>query len=854
MKKLSDKSGDTVARYDTNQVTQLFPKVYLLVKNTINQLNNDFELVANSVQLFLTCYQLREIALNNKNNNKRHDMTVDLRERHEQMITLLGECLKQKCSKSIIINYGIDINHLQTDKWHQTHLEETKRKQSNKFDNMNRNRNRHSNDKAIHFFENECIDLDGEDDFEDMRSTQRQTPKLFKNFIGNIATNIAYMFGRSQEKAQEFENTEPNVTIETNEEALLFSYLLNVQTPPFKSHSSRYESNENYESQIMQFLNSRLSKATFYELIMVRSLFKFDSVRTNRKNILPDQFNKILMEKLSQNEDTNIEILCKCLEKNEPLLQFFINALLNDKINDHRCLEFVLETGTFTLILEQSLLARKRNKANPLDKSMEARFSKCLELFNHSLENIVRGDESLYVIKLFYENATIFSHLFEILQRENLIDKKKDVNSYRALFLFRMREVTAYEKYKVSMKAFLQFCSHFKQINIKVYEKKLEELTPIKEEELKLSKVCKCIEVNQMNKYNNVDLYSSEIICFADIKTKEIKVINEIISLDRLKCILFDYYFNETCNEVLQSKTAGTPKEILVHTALFNVYPATLAKWKAFAEIIENGSIKLMKIDELLSKFFANNFNKLYDEFYYICSMHKIVNMREQMDRVDRYNRFKSSVDLAKSIEEIRKSLKMTKNFNEIKDLLNIKSEEFKDWTILKMDSKVETTIQILNRMSSSERQDNEKLKCLKAFVDSVELVQWLRTNIKDIKELKYFVEIVSTTKPSDIQNQNSNRALLPKTLKEAGIAFAPLIFDLKTDDGFEKFMGLCQTVWSHLENDKKISQKLIALKDEIPVLEAIRVKKSNVELSAINQAKQFNEIGIYQIGFSKKK
>jgi E3 ubiquitin-protein ligase RNF213 len=831
-------------RIDSNLISQSFPKVINLLKKTILQLNNDFENVVNVIQLFLTYFHMKEMSISVKNNHKRHDMIGDLRDKYDQVIYTISECLKQKCNKSIIVNYGIDTSNLEKteSKWHQQMLEDVKRKQLNRHDQMN---GRKKFENSISYFDNDRIDFDL-DDFEnfdhDIRLQQRYSKKhMFLNGLN-----------RNNSKSQELENNEPNHFIETNEEYKLYMLLLSVKTST-KAHSSTRHEIESYENQILNILNSRLNKSSFYELVLVRSLFNFD-VTKSKKNEVLEHFNKVIIEKLTMHEEINIEILCKCLDKNEKLLQYFINQLIKDKLHkENISLMYILEKSTFFLIYEQNLISKKSGKALPLDKNQEKIFNNHIASLVNTLENIAKGEETLFNIKLFKDNSENFMKLIELIQKENLYEnlpliRNRD-KTFEKLFKYRMKEVDTYEDYKTSLKAFLQFCSHFKQINIKSYEKQLEDLSPVKKEVLKLSQVCKCISTQAIAKSADLNQYFPDIYCFGDIKHKEIIIINQIINLDRLKCILFDFYFAESCNDNL--KTANNLKEISLQVALTDIYQSTLTKWKQMAKVVENGTIKLQKIEELLSKHFSNNFKKLYDEFFYMCHYHKISNHEEQMSRIDRYNRFRSSVDLAKSIEEIRKSLKLKKNFNEIKDLLNIKSEEFKDWTINKMDNKVEITIQTLSKMSTTERNNNEKLECLKAFVNSVELVEWLRTNIKDIKELKYFVEIVSTTKPSDIHNQNSNRALLPKTLKEAGIAFAPLIFDLKVDDGFDKFMSLCQTVWSHLENDKKISQKLMALKDEIPVLESIRVKKSNVELSAINQAKQFNEKGVYKIGFT---
>ena len=205
--------------------------------------------------------------------------------------------------------------------------------------------------------------------------------------------------------------------------------------------------------------------------------------------------------------------------------------------------------------------------------------------------------------------------------------------------------------------------------------------------------------------------------------------------------------------------------------------------------------------------------------------------LNERMIQIERYYKFRSITEAAESIEKIRKALQLKNPFKELHILLNVKTEQFTDWTILRMDDEVERTIQILKKMDSP-----QKLECLTSFVKSMDFVKWLRSNTKNLKEMKFFVDLAS------IGEKSTSTDLLAKILKEAGTAFAPLIFDLNVNTNFTEFMKQCDTVWSHLDTDKNICEKLLYFeKDKIEILENIRQQSGNVEMSSINKAKQFN-------------
>jgi hypothetical protein len=59
------------------------------------------------------------------------------------------------------------------------------------------------------------------------------------------------------------------------------------------------------------------------------------------------------------------------------------------------------------------------------------------------------------------------------------------------------------------------------------------------------------------------------------------------------------------------------------------------------------------------------------------------------------------------------------------------------------------------------------------------------------------------------VKNFWSNCDLLARALKDAGSAFAPLIYDFHLKEKFNKFVSRCGKVGHFLEEDLLVSQKL---------------------------------------------
>lgn len=196
---------------------------------------------------------------------------------------------------------------------------------------------------------------------------------------------------------------------------------------------------------------------------------------------------------------------------------------------------------------------------------------------------------------------------------------------------------------------------------------------------------------------------------------------------------------------------------------------------------------------------------------------------------------FKSSHETAKTIEDIRTKLNLEQKFTQLNDLLAISSDIYMEWTLLKMDTELAKIVKVLDNINSL-----DKLACLKSYVESIELVDWLRQNTKDINELKVLVDLIS-------ESESGKDATLAKTLLDACKAYNKLIYDFQVNDGFFRFIELAEIVCSFLSSDKNIASKLKYVSDKVPMLDKVQKSQGNV-MSSLKKAKRINDFGVYKI------
>ena len=85
----------------------------------------------------------------------------------------------------------------------------------------------------------------------------------------------------------------------------------------------------------------------------------------------------------------------------------------------------------------------------------------------------------------------------------------------------------------------------------------------------------------------------------------------------------------------------------------------------------------------------------------------------------------------------------------------------------------------------------------------------------------------------------------------QAGInGYAPLLLetDWSAETSFEVLLEACDKVIANLQNDKKLSHKLIDSNNYLEWIKAIKDRHGSVEESSMTNVTQINESGVYTV------
>lgn len=582
------------------------------------------------------------------------------------------------------------------------------------------------------------------------------------------------------------------------------------------------------------------------ELVQFRMLFDFRKYESFAEK-LEHQLNNLIIERLIQCKDhSNLTELCDCLKSkaNQQLLDHYINAMLvqlwpKSNVDVYSQLRFALQWAPFVPLCKINDLHRMSDRSLPLnpDTQWSKKYTILLDAFKTTVMNIVNACETLDLVKLVSSHQPSTCSLIAYTKLDLTSTK------FKQLIRVRMKEIERFEAYRSNLSRFRKFVAKFSSLFKRfaqtwVLLDQLDAMDHV-DAKLKLNEICKCHLSLERLDDGIAKAYEPEVVYFNPINNEFMATIETILSIDAKYSVLFDDLFKRWTLDLADKHTG-------LGAYLKDIWKHSESDLRMLVTQIDTGSIRLTFLDTILHERFKGEFETMKNELAYLMGYFHTPNAIRRNEQLTLYDKFKSCHRVAVQINEIRVRLMLKDKFAELTNVLTYQTKEFDQWTLERMDDTIEQTVNILNEVAH----DRAKIDCLMAFTESLEIVTWLRGNTKNLVELNHLVELVSMSSSSYNESVSSlNRTLFAKTLRDAGTAYASLIYELNVEQtGFFTFMQLCKTVCMFLQTDAQIAEKLRRLCDKVQLLDEIKRMRGHVELESLKEAKLINKLGLYRI------
>ena len=202
--------------------------------------------------------------------------------------------------------------------------------------------------------------------------------------------------------------------------------------------------------------------------------------------------------------------------------------------------------------------------------------------------------------------------------------------------------------------------------------------------------------------------------------------------------------------------------------------------------------------------------------------------------KVNLYFRLQQCSLAAKLIIELKNRLLITSNFGILEKLQNI-SSTYKDKQLMNIIDK--RNVAELRNLSKS------NLDVIQAIIDRIDFIMWIRSNLKDLNELKTFVDISLTTcggNPVDVDRITC--------LSSVCTNFAPIIFQIDENTSYETLIARCRQVMESVERNKELTKLLRQVGENVTFWEEMKRSHGSVEETTLMQLASIMKSGQFDV------
>ncbi|XP_070579262.1 E3 ubiquitin-protein ligase rnf213-alpha-like [Ptychodera flava] len=302
------------------------------------------------------------------------------------------------------------------------------------------------------------------------------------------------------------------------------------------------------------------------------------------------------------------------------------------------------------------------------------------------------------------------------------------------------------------------------------------------------------------------------------------------------------YVFRKQWTEIGKSFLKKKGDHITITEIASEVWPNVQRYITEVTTKMENGNITLGQVDEIFKEF-RGHYKELKQELIKLNGQGSKEWIAARVGQVEQYYELDCRLAAVDIILKVKDMLGLTGNFHTIDTLRSLKDGNIKQKPLNSMSDQVMNASTRLSDIAPRE------VSCLEGMLKCRDLIEWLRSEIENVQQLKVFVDLAMISAgetPMEVDRV--------KWLHQATTGYAPLIFDLDVNADFDQLLDSCDSLWNALRNDETLPDKLISISRHIEWIKGVKQSHGSVEMSSLSQAEAINSRGIYTVGCLGKK
>ncbi|XP_065676513.1 E3 ubiquitin-protein ligase rnf213-alpha-like isoform X2 [Hydra vulgaris] len=513
---------------------------------------------------------------------------------------------------------------------------------------------------------------------------------------------------------------------------------------------------------------------------------------------------------------------------------------------------YKLSSGYSPMLIK--FITKKWECLNSIDEKIN--FCLTWKPFKVLLDQLGKKSKSEETAIFICEVVSVFQHIFEIMNNGkitisfmiNLISKKEILykllevvkvdfyDNFKARFDLCMMQLNCFHRVEEVVNYTLQLCKAILPNIVKT-----EVLDGIYRSEYSVL-TCKEVFVETTQELNN-----EKVSDFQDL-SNEAFFINNVCAYFGISFDWFEHASRMTDCKIMSSflfkkeiELFAKDKVAINYTDLIEsiILPTTDILKNKFVDIV-SCKISPSKVVSIFKEFkeFQQCKNELFLLNKFLNLMFETMKIETCVEKINCVFLMEKYSNDASTILEVKENLKLHGDFTAVENMMRPINEIE---NLESIDNDLKDLADFFEDFSTSIS------KIFKAILSCLQLFSWLKDNLKDPKEVKVFVEIMSIA-----AGETDYEVDRVKCFEACCLAFSHIIFDLDKESGYKDLLEACKHTQKMISNDSKIFKKLIDTNHDLEWFKNAKKSQGSVATKSIMEAQIANRKGYFVIGNQK--
>ncbi|XP_041937940.1 E3 ubiquitin-protein ligase rnf213-beta isoform X4 [Alosa sapidissima] len=484
------------------------------------------------------------------------------------------------------------------------------------------------------------------------------------------------------------------------------------------------------------------------------------------------------------------------------------------------------------------LLSKAGNQTWPLDDEAGAVIQRCRTAFADLVRGLCQGDVLLGHLETTLKQRDNFRKLYTQARR---IQKDEVISlDPEKLLLLRENDVNVFYDQKANMDVLIKMMG-------KVSEFIVAQEMPILEQrhrgvDLESTRLNQLVSVQPFNLHKLCEQVASRVVLWYRLEPEVLQMAREMSEVGDSSLLLS--YWEEEAKSIKSWASSDRPVTLTLSYVCDEVWEPCFNGLRQLGLSIADSSVTFEELNRTLERAGDQGDGaKIQKELVLLECMlvtHEGLQSgwaEQRLPQIQQYRQLQDASESACVIMDIRDSLQLTGDFGQIHCLTQLREASFQQRNLSSLSNELISARQSLSRVTP------KHTSSLKALVDSHCLVDWVQNNLKNLSDLKVFVDLASIS-----AGENDTEIDRVANFHDAVMGYSPLLYFMQTTSGFKEFMGCTKQLWDTLERDEKLPEKLLDSNRWLDWLKGLKETHGSVEQSSLSLASDINNHGVYQV------